>query len=397
MTRSEWVMQQLCTKNNILSSLGIFAILVYSFYEEPKPLVIGVCFAAFFLITSWQMIATMIFVSIIVTAVCAVLPFLAPVAFVIMVFLFFARIGFVIKNWRAVLAGLMVYGLAAILMFRMEWMYRAENFVYVNVLAPVMSFVPKSAFGFLANPNLFLHISYIMAFVTMVAFFYQMLLYWLYRNGYTASGALNIMGSIPLVIIALVLPFLKAASFDGPTADGVSGGVTHDGAFAPEGAHDGFVHDGMAHDGIVQHDGMAHDGIAHDGVRAPSGYHHVNDYTRMAPDGHLEHVRGYIRSNPDGIIENNLSYNGGHGPHGSYESANHGTAWGSSRSAEEAAGDWTDFKDVPDVIDVGALSGTARSTAVFSPRKHIVSTLMMVYFMAFLGVSCVLYITLRYR
>ena len=67
---------------------------------------------------------------------------------------------------------------------------------------------------------------------------------------------------------------------------------------------DGFAHDGaFAHDGVVSHEGL---------VKAPSGYHHVNGYTRIAPDGHTEYVHDYIRSNPDGILENNLSYHGNH-------------------------------------------------------------------------------------
>ena len=70
------------------------------------------------------------------------------------------------------------------------------------------------------------------------------------------------------------------------------------------GMADGFAHDGaFAHDGVVSHEGL---------VKAPSGYHHVNGYTRIAPDGHTEYVHDYIRSNPDGILENNLSYHGNH-------------------------------------------------------------------------------------
>lgn len=123
----------------------------------------------------------------------------------------------------------------------------------------------------------------IVLFVALIAFVFQLLLYWLYRNGYSSSGALNIM-----VIIALVLPFLKAAA----------GGVI-DGGMA-----DGFAHDcAFAHDGAVSHEGL---------VKAPSGYHHVNGYTRIAPDGHTEYVHDYIRSTPDGILENNLSYHGNH-------------------------------------------------------------------------------------
>lgn len=102
---------------------------------------------------------------------------------------------------------------------------------------------------------------------------------------------MGIMGSIPLVILALLLPFLKAAAVDGVAGDGFSGDVMHDGGFA--------------HDSVIGHDGMmGHDGV----VRAPSGYHHVNGYTRIGADGQPEYVQGYIRSNPDGILENNLSY-----------------------------------------------------------------------------------------
>ena len=123
----------------------------------------------------------------------------------------------------------------------------------------------------------------IVLFVALIAFVFQLLLYWLYRNGYSSSGALNIM-----VIIALILPFLKAAA-GGVIAGGMADGFAHDCAFA--------------HDGAVSHEGL---------VKAPSGYHHVNGYTRIAPDGHTEYVHDYIRSTPDGILENNLSYHGNH-------------------------------------------------------------------------------------
>ena len=180
----------------------------------------------------------------------------------------------------------MVYGLAFVLYFRMDWLNTLYRPIYRG-LATIVNTFPHVFFT-VVHASLLVRVLALTALAALIAFVFQLLLYWLYRNGYSSSGALNIMGSIPLVIIALVLPFLKAAA----------GGVV-DGGMA-----DGFAHDGaFAHDGVVSHEGL---------VKAPSGYHHVNGYTRIAPDGHTEYVHDYIRPNPDGILENNLSYHGNH-------------------------------------------------------------------------------------
>lgn len=380
MTRSEWVLSQLCTKHNIIGALGIFSVLMYTILYGSNKVGIAMFFVAYFLITSWQMIATMIVVSVIVTAICAVLPFLAPVAFVIMLILFFARIGYVLKNWRAVISGLLVYGLAILLVVKQEYVYIAENKFYTAILY-VAGKLPDGIWAIFSKPGIFVSAFTVALFVTGITFFYQMLLYWQYRNGYTASVALNIMGSIPLVIIALILPFLKAAPVDGGGVDGVSGDFAHDGGFA----HEGGVHDGMVHDGAV-HDGMVHDGAMHDGVRPPTGYHHVNGYMRTAPDGHTEYVHDYIRSNPDGILENNLSYNG-HGTHsytteGSYE-----------LPADAVVHEQSFFAKIASVMDVSALSKTARSA--FSPQRHTFSAVALVYLGVCMLSGTVIYIVYR--
>lgn len=212
------------------------------------------------------MIYMMLAFSLIAGGLCAVFPFLAPVAFIIMIVLFIARIGFILKNWRAVISGLMVYGLAFVLYFRMDWLNTLYRPIYRG-LATIVNTFPHVFFT-VVHASLLVRVLALTALAALIAFVFQLLLYWLYRNGYSSSGALNIMGSIPLVIIALVLPFLKAAA-----------------------------------GGVVSHEGL---------VKAPPGYHHVNGYTRIAPDGHTEYVHDYIRSNPDGILENNLSYHGNH-------------------------------------------------------------------------------------
>ncbi len=382
MTKSEWVMQQLCTKYNVLSALGIFMVVMYTAISGRNTVGIALFFVAYFLFTSWRMIATMIVVSIVVTAVCAVLPFLAPIAFGIMVFLFFARISYVLKNWRAVISGLLVYGLAWVLVAKQEIFYSIA-YKFHKAAFYAAGKLPDGLWNLFSSPNLFVEAFGIAALVTCVAFIYQLLLYWQYRNGYTSYGALNIMGSIPLVIIALILPFLKAAAVDGAVGDGVSGDFMHDGAFA----HEGGVHDGAVHDGMV-HDSMMHDSMMHDGVRPPTGYHHVNGYVRTAPDGHAEYVNGYIRSNPDGILENNLSYHGGHGAHpytiegGTYDTV-----------TEMPAQEVSFFGKIASVMDVGALANTARGA--FSMRKHTLRMLMLVYLGVCLTSSMVLYIVYR--
>jgi len=210
----------------------------------------------------------------------------------------------------------------------------------------------------------------------VIAFFFQSLLYWQYRNGYTATGALNIMGSIPLVIIALILPFLKLVSADGMVADGAGGDYMHQGDFAPEGD---VVHDtAIAHDSYMSHDGyISNEGYAgHDGyVKAPSGYHHVNAYERISPTGEIEHVNGYIRSNPDGIVENNLSYHGEHGYNG--ESNVPGYRGEGSYGDGQTIDAEPVFEDVPYVMVNNTYSSKLESFfGFFSPKKHIFLTLI---------------------
>ena len=286
MTRTAWTAKQLASLPNIFSAAAIFGILMYSFLHGYEPFMIAVFFAVFFLVTAWHMLAMMLVFSLLATVICMAFPFLAPIAFIIMVGLFIARIGFVLSNWRAVVAGLCVYGLALLLYFRFSWL----GILYLPVsegIRHIFHLLPASLLQMLGSPTIFLQCLTLTSLAGLITFGYQMLLFWLYRHGYSASRALNIMGSIPLIIIAMILPFLKAAA-----ADGMIGGD---------------MADGFTHDGAVGHDGF---------VKTPNGYQYVNGYTRIAPDGHTEYVHDYVRTNPDGVVENNLSYHGNAGSHG---------------------------------------------------------------------------------
>ncbi|WP_279018225.1 hypothetical protein [Megasphaera elsdenii] len=148
MTRREWVSAQLTTWQNVLSAIWIFAILMYTFIHDFNPWVIIGGFVGFFIVTAWQMIYMMLAFSLIAGGLCAIFPFLAPVAFIIMIVLFIARIGFILKNWRAVIAGLMVYGLAFVLYFRMDWLNTLYRPIYRGLATIVTRFLTFSLQSF---------------------------------------------------------------------------------------------------------------------------------------------------------------------------------------------------------------------------------------------------------
>lgn len=376
MTRSEWVIKQLKSWQNISSVLSLLGFMTYLLVFNFNPTTVVIFFAVFFLATAWRMLAMMLVFSIIAFAIVSLLPFLAPVAFIIMLGLFLARIGFVLKNWRAVISGLLVYGLAYTL-------YDENSFVLLNPIYKaggyLITSLPTTWLGSL-QLDLFYACFQLTFTACVIAFFFQFLLYWQYRNGYTATGALNIMGSIPLVIIALILPFLKLVSADGMIDGGTGGDYMHQGDFAPEGE---VVHDtAITHDSYISHEGYAgHDGyINNEGyVKAPSGYHHVNGYERLSPTGEIEHVNGYIRSNPDGIVENNLSYHGQHGYNG--ESGAPGYQGEGSYGDVQTIDAEPVAESLPYVMVNNTYSSKLESFfGFFSPKRHIFLTLIAGFF-----------------
>ena len=306
LTRGEWSLEQIFSWQNLLGVFVVMAIMVIvctNDHREAEWYVIGAGIG-FFIVAGWSMFWSMIAFSIVAGAIVAALPFLAPLAFILMIGLFIWRIKFIISNWRAVIAGFIVYGFCYTLVEKGLRPFDKILQVIAHIADPVAGFVSR-----LIGMNFgLLRVCIMTALIAcLCACVFQLMMYFLYRSGYSSGSAFGIMGSIPLVIIALALPFLTVAALDGLFDAGHMGGdFMHDGAFA----HDGAVHDAMAHDAYV---------------RAP-GYHHVSAYDRVAPDGHVEHVDGYLRSNPDGILENNLSYHGNgahHAPMDTYAGGAH--------------------------------------------------------------------------
>ena len=238
-----------------------------------------------FIFYTWKRILTILITAVIAFALISFFPFLAPVAFVIMLLIFFARLGYIIENWRAVLAGFYMYGMAAL--FGLHW--------YVNI-----SYHYFHRYFFSINPV------YAAAIAFIVTLGFHLIMLWLYHNHYSLKRAMPIMGVAPLLIILLLMPFVKALDgFDSvdtvDTVDTTDAPMdtadTFDTVDSPSDAYD-FAHHG------------APDTPGHDVIDAP-GIHHTHDYFRTGPDGSPQHVSGYDATNPDGILENNFSYHGG--------------------------------------------------------------------------------------
>ncbi|MGB2992477.1 MAG: hypothetical protein WBB47_07595 [Paenisporosarcina sp.] len=158
------------------ASVVAFGLILFFSYQWTPFLFIG--FAAFLLITSFHMIWKMLIFIALISIVLAVLPFLAPLAIIVMIVLFIMRISYVIENWRPVVMGLILYG-SSIPLFASVQGYYGYGFglpLFVAILGAIL-----------------LHVG----------------LSWLYTYGYSTKTALGIMGSVPIVILAFILPFLK--------------------------------------------------------------------------------------------------------------------------------------------------------------------------------------------
>lgn len=225
----------------------------------------------FFLYYSWRRILSILLSAILCIAIIALLPFLAPIAFVIMVILFCRRINYFFDNFPVMLVGFYMYGVA--------W----------------FSIAYTTNFHF-HQPSIEMTLI-ISTFSTLI---FHFLLKGLYRLGYTLDIALPMMATMPLVILLLILPFVKAIdAFEGSGGDIVSDSV--------ETSHNGNVDSAVE---VRSSYDSTPETVDHINVESNPGTHYTNDYYRMASNGEIQHVRGYVATNPDGVLENNFSYKG---------------------------------------------------------------------------------------
>ncbi|MFC0187273.1 hypothetical protein ACFFJY_03190 [Fictibacillus aquaticus] len=287
----DWIQEQKASGHHKMA-LVLFPLVIFLGYIHPTIAAIGL--GVFFLFTSFRLLKTMLFYMIILGAISLIFPPLAPVILIVMIILFIMRIGYVIKNWRPFLAGLAVYGAAGFLIIRMYELYYGYG--------PSSTLEP-----------------FIMACLAFFAL--KFILIWLYDHGYSSYAALGIMGSVPLIIISFILPFLKmhiGGDFFMPEATVAEGHATAHGGNATGDTYVKHTGDPVLQK-VQSHVRTAPDGVLTNNLsyKGPSTVPvptdkmvHVDDYVRTGADGDIQHVKAHVRTMPDGDLTNNLSYDG---------------------------------------------------------------------------------------
>lgn len=266
MTKKEWVRQESRSPLHWAAAAGLFLLLAAGLMGIFYGWVYYALFGLFFLITSWPFLKMMILITAVLSLLVFLFPVLAPFMLLLMVIFFLLRIRFVVHNWRPLLMGLLVYGIGLSLP-RWDWIVWLFSDSFERPVAASLILA-----GILA---VLLHRG----------------LCWLYGKGYSAQSALGLMGSVPLFIIAFLLPFLKIAGMEGAFGEPA---VFHD---APG--------DAVPHSPIDPMPRPVPQGLP-DTV-AP--LHYVEPHVRMTGSGPVS-VAGHFQTNPDGLLINNLGEQG---------------------------------------------------------------------------------------
>ncbi|MFI8575337.1 hypothetical protein ACIGEL_06450 [Rossellomorea aquimaris] len=280
----DWVQEQMQSTHHIVA-VYLFPLVIFLGYLHP--VIFGIGILVFFLVTSFKLLKSMLLWMIVLGVISIVLPFLAPVIFIIMIILFIMRIGYVVKNWRPFVSGICLYGIAGILIARSAYL---STYSFLSIGTMIEGAVVSA-----------------IAFVGL-----RLLLRWLYQFHYSSYGALGIMGSVPVIIIAFVLPFLKlhigGDFFMGETAvetkpvSGEAYAETKVGTGDPLGTRAGSASgDPLIH--VKEHVRTAPDGD-------PTNNLSYNGPDKKMPSEELVAVKEHVRTAPDGDPTNNLSYNG---------------------------------------------------------------------------------------
>ncbi|NLP52430.1 hypothetical protein [Bacillus sp. RO1] len=269
----DWIQEQIDTTHH---RVAIFLFPLVIFFGYLHPFIFGIGMVIFFLVTSFKLLKSMLFWMIILGAISIVLPFLAPVIFLVMIVLFILRIKYVIVNWRPFVSGIFLYGIVGVMIGRSTYL---STYAFLS-MGTVIEGAIMSAIAFVGL---------------------RTILRWLYSFNYTSYGALGIMGSVPVIIIAFVLPFLKlhiggdffmekAAVETKPVTGEPLGSRTIPSSGEP------LIH-------VKEHIRTAPDGD-------PTNNLSYNGPDKKMPSGEIVTVKEHVRTAPDGDLTNNLSYNG---------------------------------------------------------------------------------------
>lgn len=201
-----------------------FAVIIFFSYFKPTYGLVGLLI--FFLITSFQFLKSMLVYLIILTGAMIVFAPLAPIILVMVIVLFLLRIHYVYEHWRAMLAGLILYGVTGLFLYQVTDSAYLLLPLFFDFIVRIDSYMGSASLFDYSWTLILLELIEPLFFSIIGFFLLRQLLIWLYRHEYTSYSALGLMGSVPLVILSFVLPFLKLQidmfAFEGKTAAPVS-------------------------------------------------------------------------------------------------------------------------------------------------------------------------------
>ena len=225
----------------------------------------------FFVITALtkmgDLLSYMIFSVVVTTIASLISPILG---FIMSAIFFIMKISNFIKNWKAIFSGVFVY------IFPYLLVYGNIGYYIYYAISPLNKMLYYSDLDY--RFILYFNVAFIGAISGIMLHF---ILRWLYKSEYSAKSALSTMGSAPLIILLIVLPFIINAVGD-IIDDIMSAG--------------GSMADDFGHTIDLNGDGI-NDNI-----------HDVKGHFRNTPSGGVTYVDPHIRTNPNSIITDNISY-----------------------------------------------------------------------------------------
>lgn len=268
-TYKAWMKQQSKTSNHKIAVI-LYCIICAASIVNPKLAFWGPFI--FFIITALLkmngILCSMLF-SIIVTSIAS---FINPILGVIISLIFLLmKISNFINNWRALLAGVLIYLFPT-------WLVNQLGH-YVIYGTPIHKLLSSLNLSYQMRDLIILIIIGVLG-----GFILHLTLNWLYTNGYSSKSALATMGAAPLIILLMILPFIINAI--GDIIDDVVGSIGDD-----------FI---SFNDEV--------DSIDLDGDGINDAVHHVRGHYRNTPSGGVTYVDPHIRTNPNSIISDNISY-----------------------------------------------------------------------------------------
>lgn len=236
----------------------------------------------FFIITALTKMNSMLAYMLFSVAITTIASLINPVLGFIVSFLFFImKISNFIKNWKAIFSGMFVYLLPYFIALG-----NLRYYIYI-CLSPINNL--------LYNFNLSHEIIYyanIILIGCFCGFVLHMILNWLYKNEYSAKSALATMGSAPLIILLIIIPFIINA-----VGDFIDDIMSASSSMADDFAS--FRYD---------YDTDFYDSVDLDGDGINDNIHGVRGHYRTNSNGSVTYVDPHIRTNPNSTITDNISY-----------------------------------------------------------------------------------------